>query len=174
LATEYSFYNIIVEGVIYDSNSTTTSLRLPNSTWNSLFTDSVTEPTQFAAAVDTGTKLVLLPSNISDAYAKQFNPEAVFNIFTGEYWALCHSEVPDFGLIIGGKMFMMEKEDLLLQGRQMDWDDNGIMYCCLGVGNGLQGPYILGETFLDRVLTVYDVGASEMRFASRTEKAMNA
>ena len=40
--------------------------------------------------------------------------------------------------------------------------------CISGISNGeIYAPYILGDVFMKNVLVVFDVGAGELRFASR-------
>jgi hypothetical protein len=53
------------------------------------------------------------------------------------------------------------------QSRLMqDVTDTTGEYCLTGPQDGgEEGPFILGDTFLNNVVAVFDVGASEMRFA---------
>jgi hypothetical protein len=111
--------------------------------------------------------MISVPSDISDSYASQFRPAGSYNLFTGEYWAPCAAEVPAFGVVIGGKTFWLHKDDLLRQEAKLDWWGDGVMHCRVGVADGRAGPYILGDVFLNSVVAVFDVGASEMRFAPR-------
>ena len=117
--------------------------------------------------VDSGSTLAALPSAHAEAYASQFSPPAVLNVFTGEYWAACTSKTPQFGVVIGGQTFFLYDEDLLRQDEKLDWNGDGIMFCRLGIRNGYEGPYVLGDVFLNRVVTVFDVGIGEMHFAPR-------
>lgn len=39
-------------------------------------------------------------------------------------------------------------------------------YCLIGPQDGGSGPYILGDTFMNNVISVFDIGASEIRFAA--------
>ena len=55
-------------------------------------------------------------------------------------------------------MFYINAADLIL-------DSDGS--CFTGIDDGGEGPYILGDVFLKNVVAVFDVGASEMRFAAR-------
>jgi len=47
-------------------------------------------------------------------------------------------------------------------------DETGRGLCQSGVNNGRNyPPYVIGGTFMKNVVTVFDIGASEMRFAAR-------
>jgi hypothetical protein len=168
LATQYSFYLIIADGYIYGSLNSS-ELSTPNSTWNRMFHQTRSFTDQFPVVIDTGGLLIHLPSEISDAYAAQFRPAAEYNVLTGEYWAPCTAEIPKFGVVIAGKKIFLHKDDLLRQEFKLDWNGDGVMHCRLGVADGRSGPYILGDVFLNSVVAVFDIGASEMRFAQRTE-----
>lgn len=40
-------------------------------------------------------------------------------------------------------------------------------YCLIGPQDGgTEGPYILGDTFMNNVISVFDIGASEIRFTA--------
>jgi hypothetical protein len=110
---------------------------------------------------------MIVPSEIAAAYAKLFKPEAVFSAFTGEYLAPCTAKPPPFAVVVGGETFSLSEKDLLLQNTAIDWNGDGHMYCVIGVADGYSGPYILGDVFLNSVVSVYDVGSGYMRFAQR-------
>lgn len=51
---------------------------------------------------------------------------------------------------------------------RLDWSGDSVLFCVLGVKNGYNnGPFILGDVFLNSVVAVFDIGAGEMRFAAR-------
>ncbi|KAH8881170.1 acid protease, partial [Thozetella sp. PMI_491] len=165
LRTEYSFYTIIADGYIY-GNQNTTNLTIPASKWTNLFSIDA-KVGQFPAIVDSGSTVMSLPTALSDAYAAQFKPAAVVNALTAEYWAPCTAKVPRFGVVIGGQTFFIAEADLLRQSSKLDWNGDGVMYCRLGVKDGYSGPFVLGDSFMNNVVSVFDVGASMMRFARR-------
>jgi len=152
LATEYSFYAIQPDGFL---------LKTRNST------DPVV-PTNYTAIVDSGTTLAFLPGHVAAAYAAQFSPKAEYDALTGQYWVPCNSTVPPFGIAVGGKQFFLSQEDLLQKIVKLDWNQDGTLYCTIGIADTLDGPEVLGEVFMNSLVSVFDVGRSEMRFAART------
>lgn len=76
------------------------------------------------------------------------------------------SIVPTFGVQIGGQIFEMGKETLLVS--TMNMTENGMSMCALGLQPGIEAAGLLGDTFLSNVVAVFDVGESEMRFAQRS------
>lgn len=73
----------------------------------------------------------------------------------------CNASVPEFGISIGGQVFMISQADMLLQASV----DPATGLCAVGVMDGGMGPYVLGDTFMNNVISVFDIGAGEMRFA---------
>lgn len=47
-----------------------------------------------------------------------------------------------------------------------EYVDEATGYCLTGPQDGTTGPYILGDTFMNNVISVFDIGASEIRFAA--------
>lgn len=74
----------------------------------------------------------------------------------------CNASVPDFGISIGGQVFMISQADMLMQSSV----DPATGLCAVGVMDGGTGPYVLGNTFMNNVISVFDIGAAEMRFAT--------
>ncbi|KAK1638556.1 aspartic peptidase domain-containing protein [Colletotrichum phormii] len=140
--TEYSFYTILPDGY-------------PAGFYNS------TTPT----IVDSGTTLMYVPTDISDTFAAGI-PNSFYDFFSGAYYAPCDATVPDFGVVINGHTFYADKADLIQSSDPIDNGD-GTFVCLLGVADGGEGPYILGDTMMNSLVTVFDVGAGMMRFASR-------
>lgn len=57
---------------------------------------------------------------------------------------------------------MIDRADMLLQASV----DPATGLCAIGVmDGGGTGPYVLGDTFMNNVISVFDIGAAEMRFA---------
>ena len=167
MQTEYTFYTIVADDYVLGARNA--SAITPEKTqWSqSRGADPGYADHQFPAVVDSGSTLAVIPSAHAEAYAAQFAPPAVLNAFTGEYWAPCGAKVPRFGVVVGGQAFFLYEEDLLLQEEKLDWNGDGIMFCRLGVADGYGGPYILGDVFLNRVVSVFDVEIGEMHFAPR-------
>ena len=165
LLAEYSFYTIVADDYILGSRNasdiTSEKTRWSESHKRSRYAN------QFPVVVDSGSTLAAIPSAHAEAFAAQFDPPAVLNVFTAEYWAPCTAKVPKFGVVIGGQAFLLYEEDVLLQEVKLDWNGDGVMFCRLGIKDGYGGPYVLGDVFLNRVVTVFDVGIGEMHFAPR-------
>jgi len=83
---------------------------------------------------------------------------------SGTFFAACNASVPQFGVQVGGTVLTVDARDLLRTDQQDESGEN----CLVGI-QGSPGPFVLGDTFLNNVLAVFDVGAGEMRFAQRAE-----
>ncbi|KAF9871875.1 alpha-l-rhamnosidase [Colletotrichum karsti] len=164
--TEYSFYTILPDGYVIKNTTLapTSNETLASSKWNT----AVAKPAGFLNSttptiVDSGTTLMYVPSDIAEAYANSI-PGAFLEIFSGAYYAPCNATLPDFGIVINGHTFYANKDDLLFTSDPTDNGD-GTTVCLLGVTDGGEGPYILGDTMMNSLVTVFDVGAGMMRFA---------
>jgi Eukaryotic aspartyl protease len=115
--------------------------------------------------IDSGTTMSYLPSEVVDAMAKAFVPAPISML--GNYAVQCNAKAPKFGIVFNGTSIHIDGKDLILnQGFQT----GGI--CMLSVQGsasaGLgKGMSILGGPFMKSVISVFDVGAAEIRFASR-------
>ena len=161
LRNELSFYTIVPDEFVIGSFDTSNASYV-NPQWNASNYPDVKE-SQFPVILDTGTTMTMLPTGLLLAYFRQI-PGGVRQE-QGLYWALCDAKLPKFGVKIGGKTFYLRDEDIMYQevrgGRRGE-------YCELGlVDLAPDGPFILGESFLNAVVTVFDVGASEIRIYER-------
>lgn len=91
-----------------------------------------------------------------------YDPPAIYIDDEGAMFAPCNASVPSLGIQINGTVFYISEADMLMQS-YMDSDTG---YCLTGPQDGGTGPYILGDTFMNNVISVFDIGASEMRFAA--------
>jgi saccharopepsin len=110
------------------------------------------------AAIDTGTSLIALPSAISDMINQQIGATKGFR---GIYTVDC-ATIPDIPPVIfefGGHKFPLEASDYILQ------TSGG----CISPFMGLDLPgmklWIVGDAFLRRYYTVYDMGKNRVGFA---------
>ncbi|KAL7783947.1 aspartic peptidase domain-containing protein [Trichoderma afarasin] len=148
LRSNFSYYTIVAENYVV-SDSKGNEKRTPGA--------------GIYAIVDSGTFLTMLSPTITKPLYEAFReapvspPEA-----QGSFLVPCNATAPQFGIEIADQTFYMSPEDLILQDMRLD------DMCLLGVqpttGNR---PSILGATWLHSVLAVFDVGASQMRFAPR-------
>lgn len=116
--------------------------------------------------MDSGTTLNYYPNNVADAINAAFSPPAMYNAYEGAYVVDCNAKPPVHGVTIGGSTFYINPMDMILPGGT---DDSGKKICISGINAGGevgQGIFVLGGTFLRNVVSVFDVGAAEMRFAA--------
>lgn len=118
--------------------------------------------------VDSGTTLNYLPTNITNAINNAFNPPAVYTESDGAYIVDCKAKPPAVAITIGGTVFHTNPLDMILLAGT---DISGKDVCISGIDDGGDNPdedvYILGDVFQKNVVTVFDIGATEMRFAAR-------
>lgn len=123
--------------------------------------------TNDATQVDSGTTLNYFPTSVADAINAAFDPAAVYEDDEGAYIVDCNATAPTFGIQINGTIFYTNPLDMILLAGT---DEDGNDVCISGIDDGGDSAgdvYILGDTFQKNVVTVYDVGAVELRFAAR-------
>lgn len=123
----------------------------------------------FPVIIDSGFTTSPLPPSLVHHYYSAFAEYPVVKEIDGQrmYALPCDTrDVPLFGVHIGGQNFEMFPQSTLV-GRLNTTDEDGTLFCGMGVQPGLEEAGALGDTFLSDVLAVFDVGASEMRFAQR-------
>lgn len=152
---QYQFYTITTNGFTY-AGSESTHWSLP--TFPNPF-GPPSDPSQVQVIIDSGTTLIYLPTGIADAVNALFDPPAVYSDDEGSYIVSCSAKAPEFGVRIASETFFINSADLIL--------DAGDGTCLSGVNDAGDSLSILGDVFLKNVLAVFDVGASEMRFAAR-------
>ncbi|KAG9640593.1 acid protease, partial [Aureobasidium melanogenum] len=153
---EYQFYAVEVDGWAVSKN------------WNASFdvgmtgnprkTPLIGAPT-YNVIVDSGTSLIYAPTDVAAALAAAFSPPAVLSLSVGLYTVACNATVPLFGVTISKKVFYINPLDLII--------DTGEGFCIPGVQDAGGGMTIIGDTFMRNVLTVFDVGAAQVRFSAR-------
>ena len=156
--SQYLYYTIIVQGFTY-TNSDSTNYTHPPELPNPL-----TPPTNrrhLHAFVDSGTTLIYLPNSLANAVNALFDPPAVYDVGSGLYVANCSAQAPEFGIDIDGRTFFINARDMIVPV------PGSPDVCVSGIADVGFGMSTLGTVFLRSVLAVFDVGASEMRFAAR-------
>lgn len=152
---EYTFYTITTNGFEYKSAQSNWNL----GSWLTYF-GYPNDPTQVQVIIDTGTTVNYLPKTIADEVNALFVPPASYNSQIGYYTVDCNAKAPEFGVRIGPEIFYVNPVDNIIPLSPT--------ICITGVQiTGQGGNSILGHVFLKNVLAVFDVGASEMRFAAR-------
>ncbi|OLY85139.1 Vacuolar protease A [Smittium mucronatum] len=113
------------------------------------------------AAIDTGTSLIACPSVIADMINEKIG--ATKN-FAGQYMVDCAKvpSLPDFSMTFAGKEFVLKASDYILnvQGQCM----SGFMG--LDIPEPLGPIWVVGDVFLRRFYTIYDMGNDRVGFAN--------
>jgi cathepsin D len=118
------------------------------------------------AAIDTGTSLIIAPSDVAAAIYQQIPNSQPYGSgqASGTYAIPCSSDV-QITLSFGGQTYSVNSQDMLNGAL-----DNSGQYCLGGVlGEDLgQGApaYIVGDTFLKNVFTVFQYSPAAVGFAS--------
>jgi len=112
------------------------------------------------AAIDTGTSLIAVPSDIAEIINKEIGATKGYG---GQYTLPCDKvpSLPQIGFTFAGKEFKLAGEDYTLnvQGQ------------CISAFTGLDIPapagpiWIIGDSFLRKWYTVYDLGKNAVGFA---------
>lgn len=167
-STQYSFYTIYPSGFTFEGAGRAS---YSTGSWPNPFDSAPashaparggedTVGSDFPMIVDSGTTLLYLPSGLAAEVIRQYDPPGAFSEYFGADVVYCDATPPAFGVTINGTTFQINATDLILQPAL---EDN---ICIAGIQDGGEGPYILGDVFLKNVIAVYDVGASEMKFAA--------
>ncbi|KAF7352759.1 Aspartic peptidase A1 [Mycena venus] len=125
------------------------------------FGDDVLELENTGAAIDTGTSLIALPTDIAEMLNAQIGATKSWN---GQYTLDCAKvpSLPDFTFTFGGQKYALKGEDYILnlQGTCMS--------SFTGMDINLPGGalWIVGDVFLRKYYTVYDLGRDAVGFAT--------
>lgn len=159
---EYQFYAISVDGwAVSSKQNADFDVKM---TGNTRKTPLLGAPTR-KVIVDSGTSLVYAPSAVAAGLAAAFNPPATVSPSYGLYTVACNATVPLFGLVVSSKVFYVNPLDLII--------DTGLGFCVMGVQDDGGGLTIVGDVFMRNVLTVFDVGAGQVRFSARPSQLTN-
>jgi len=113
------------------------------------------------AAIDTGTSLIALPSDIAEMINTQIGAKKSWN---GQYTVECSAvpSLPDLTFNFGGKPYVLTGTDYTLN----------VQGTCISAFTGLDinipgggSLWIVGDVFLRKYFTVYDVGRDAVGFA---------
>lgn len=145
------------------------TLTVDGITWgsrSSLNSSTTTNSTSFQAVVDTGNHMNLIPISVAEAVNNAFSPPGVFDVGSNIYKVDCNSTTPDFGVILDGQTFWHESPEDLIYRHVSGFCYSSIAPTAEGDGVGLN---FLGDAFLRNVVSVFDFGTEEMRFAARVD-----
>ncbi|KIJ56663.1 hypothetical protein M422DRAFT_22812 [Sphaerobolus stellatus SS14] len=113
------------------------------------------------AAIDTGTSLIVLPTDIAEMINNAIGAEKGW---TGQYTVPCENvpNLPDLGFQFGGKYYNLKASDYILNAQGT----------CISSFTGLDIPlpwgnlWIIGDVFLRKFFTVYDLENHAVGFAN--------
>ncbi|KIL70023.1 hypothetical protein M378DRAFT_68030 [Amanita muscaria Koide BX008] len=112
------------------------------------------------AAIDTGTSLIALPTDMAEMLNTQIGATKSWN---GQYQVDCSKvpSLPELSFYFGGKPYPLKGTDYVLQ----------VQGTCISAFTGLDinlpwgSLWIIGDVFLRRYFTVYDLGRDAVGFA---------
>ncbi|KZT26870.1 endopeptidase [Neolentinus lepideus HHB14362 ss-1] len=124
------------------------------------FGDDDLELENTGAAIDTGTSLIALPTDIAEMLNSQIGATKSWN---GQYTVDCSKvpQLPDLSFYFGGKAYPMKGTDYILD----------VQGTCISAFQGMDinlpggSLWIVGDVFLRRYYTVYDAGRDAVGFA---------
>ncbi|KDQ64540.1 hypothetical protein JAAARDRAFT_28184 [Jaapia argillacea MUCL 33604] len=127
------------------------------------FGDDELELDMTGAAIDTGTSLIALPTDIAEMLNTQIGAKKSWN---GQYQVDCAKvpSLPDLTFYFGGKPYPLSGSDYILE----------VQGTCISAFQGLDinlpggSLWIIGDVFLRRYYTVYDLGRNAVGFAKAT------
>jgi saccharopepsin len=109
------------------------------------------------AAIDTGTSLIAMPVNEAKAINTAIGAKASWN---GQYTIDCSlvPSLPELVLVFAGKQYVLKGEDYILNVQ------NSCVSGFIGLDIGVP-LWIVGDVFLRKYYTVYDLGNHRVGFA---------
>ncbi|KZP03440.1 Asp-domain-containing protein [Athelia psychrophila] len=127
------------------------------------FGDDVLELENTGGAIDTGTSLIALPTDIAEMLNTQIGAKKSWN---GQYQIDCAKvpDLPELAFYFGGKPYPLKGSDYILNVQ------GTCISAFMGMDINLPGGalWIIGDVFLRRYFTVYDHGRNAVGFATST------
>lgn len=154
-ALVYQYYTIDIDGFAFSADASTQFN--PTNSVNPRKSSLVGNGTD--VIIDSGTSLCYIPEDVAAGVAAAFNPPATYDGSVDSYYVDCDAKAPIFGVSIAKKIFWVNSADMIIA--------LGEGTCVLGVQPNSGGLNILGAVFMKNVISVFDIGAEEMRFAAR-------
>ncbi|KAG6837444.1 hypothetical protein H0H93_009538 [Arthromyces matolae] len=124
------------------------------------FGDDELELENTGAAIDTGTSLIALPTDMAEMINTQIGAK---KSWSGQYQVECSKvpSLPELSFFFGGKQYPLKGSDYILE----------VQGTCISAFTGLDinlpggSLWIVGDVFLRRYFTVYDLGRNAVGFA---------
>ncbi|KAI0028301.1 Asp-domain-containing protein [Vararia minispora EC-137] len=127
------------------------------------FGDDELELENTGAAIDTGTSLIALPTDIAEMLNAQIGAKRSWN---GQYTVDCAKvpTLPELSFYFGGQAYPLKGSDYILEVQ------GTCMSAFTGMDINLPGGslWIVGDVFLRKYFTVYDLGRHAVGFAKST------
>ncbi|KAF8897570.1 aspartic peptidase domain-containing protein [Infundibulicybe gibba] len=128
-----------------------------------VFGDDELELESTGAAIDTGTSLIVVPTDIAEMLNTQIGAKKSWN---GQYQIDCNKvpSLPQLSFYFGGKPYALEGTDYTLN----------VQGTCISAFTGMDlnlpggSLWIIGDAFLRKYFTVYDLGRNAVGFAKST------
>ncbi|KAI8964053.1 acid protease [Daldinia sp. FL1419] len=146
--TDYLYYDIAIDFISWNSSTVSQiATDLPH------------------MLVDSGTIINLFPLNVAAAINNAFTPAGKQQ--NGGVWSVpCDVVPPTLDVVIGGRAIRTHPDSLIVQVTL----DDGSPGCTSGIGAGQPDAYILGDTFMEEIVAVFDVSdKKQMKFAQRLD-----
>ncbi|KAI5924328.1 aspartic peptidase domain-containing protein [Camillea tinctor] len=143
--TDYFYYSIGIDAVTWTGGNAT---NLPS------------------MLVDSGTTINLFPREVAAAINAAYDPPGTQE--DSMVWSVaCDAVPPELDVVIGGKPVRTHPSSMILPETAAE----GSNRCLSGIGAGQPGSYILGDTFMQEIVAVFDVAEDrmELKFAQRTD-----
>lgn len=146
--TDYFYYDIEIDSISWNSSTINqTATNLPNH------------------LVDSGTTINLFPGVVAEAINNAYTPPGQQE--DSMVWSVeCDAVPPTLDIVIGGKAIRTHPSSMILPETAAE----GSNRCLSGIGSGQTGSYILGDTFMQEIVAVFDVSdKKELKFAQRLD-----
>jgi len=126
------------------------------------FGDETLELENTGAAIDTGTSLIALPTDIAEMINAEIGATKSWN---GQYQVDCSKipSLPDMSFYFNGKAYPIKASDYVIEA-----GSGTCISAFMGLDINLPGGgsiWIVGDVFLRRYFTVYDLGRNAVGFA---------
>jgi len=113
--------------------------------------------------VDSGTFANIVPDDLANRINDLWTPPAQFNDTEGLFNIDCAATAPDVGVTLNGTTFAMPSKSAVLK-------EGGNCFSAWAGGGSVgdqNATFVLGDVFMKSVVSVFDLGTSEMHFAAR-------
>ncbi|KAM0340372.1 hypothetical protein ACHAPU_010508 [Fusarium lateritium] len=159
-----TWWTLTIDAVTWGPAAASSKASSASST--ALTTNTTINSTAFQAVVDSGNPRNVLPKELADQINGAFDPPGVYDEERDAFIVDCDARAPAFGLVIGGKTFWHDQRDLIV------WAKDGVCTSSVGATQPALGieVHFLGDAFLKNVVSVFDFGKNEMRYAARIDE----